>query len=175
MFRFFLLLIIAALLDCSEEWYYKKSFENRYDDIARTDTVIFPYNDKILSQYWTGDLIAFKSYADDLVVREFGEWLQYNPENVEEIWTTTHFDTLGFGLVLDSRVLNNQTGQLFNKVICMDTLINSVEMRKCDYVSWHENGNLSKTYSLITNGNPGEDGKLYGEDNLHNNRLDGFQ
>lgn len=72
------------------------------------------------------------------------------------------FDTLGLGLVQLSEVYNSQTNELHNQVICKDTIINKIDLRKCDYKWYYDNGQLNKIYSLITFGNPGAEGKLYG-------------
>ena len=165
MSKLFILVIVLLLFCCkTEEWYYQNSFDKLNTKISSGDTIKFPFNGKSNPyQYWQGDLIAFQN-GDKLIIREFGEWLQYNPDDKTEFWTRTAFDTIGWGLVLQSEVFNTQTDGFYNQVICKDTIIDKLNLRKCDYQWYHDNGHLKRINSLITFGNPGDDGKSYGNE-----------
>jgi hypothetical protein len=162
-----ILIFIAAvlLLNCrTPEWYFQKAYNKLPQTISGTDSLIFPFRGKsALGQYWDGRLIAFR-HEGELVIREFGNWAQYNPDDPEEIWTTATFDTSGSGLIISSEVYNSETGGFHNQVICKDTIISSIGIRKCDYRWYHDSGGIEKIYSLITYGNPGVDGKFYGKE-----------
>jgi hypothetical protein len=162
-----ILIFIAAvlLLNCrSPESYFQKTYKRLPQTVLGTDSLIFPFRGKsALGQYWDGPLIAFR-HEGELIIREVGNWSQYNPKDPEEIWTTASFDTSGSGLIISSEVHNTETGGFHNQVICRDTVISSVRIRKCDYKWYHDSGGIERIYSLITRGNPGVDGKFYGKE-----------
>jgi hypothetical protein len=163
------LIILLLIASCrTEKYYYQKAYNNLDSNLEEGDTLIFPFKGKANSfhQYWRGNLIAYHSNGK-MKMCEFGKWQQYNPKDPAEIWTTTAWDTLGHNLVLYSEVYNNYIGQLSNRVVCKDTLLNSVQIRKCDYRWYFDDGKLKHQYSIVTFGNPGESGQKYGSEIIY--------
>src|SRR5688572_20131605 len=164
-----LLLVLLVIVSCrTERYYYRKAYNNLDSNLAQGDTLIFPFKGRANSfqQYWQGNLMAYHSNGE-IKICEFGKWIQFNPKDHEEIWTTTAWDTLGLNLVLYSEVYNNEISKLSNRVVCNDTLVSNVQVRKCDYRWYFDDGKLKHQYSIVTFGNPGESGQKYGDEIIY--------
>ena len=166
--RFLPLLIVLFFSTCKvEQHYYQLAFESQQSNLNEGDTLVFPFMGKANPyQYWKGNLIAFRINSE-LKIYEYGDWYQYNPKNSQEIWTTSLYDTLGLNLVIMSKIHNTVTGELRNIVNCNDTTLNNIELRKCDYKWYFDNGSLNHQYSIITFKNP-DTGKKYGTETTYN-------
>ncbi len=166
--RFLPFLILLILSACKvEQHYFQQAFKSEGSNLNEGDTLIFPFKGKANPyQYWKGDLIAFRSNGE-LKINELGTWQQYNPENIQEIWTTLIWDSEGRNLVIMSKVHNTETDELRNIVNCNDTTINNIELRKCDYKYFFDDGTLKQQYSIITFENP-DTGKKYGNETTYN-------
>ena len=166
--RFLPLFIFLIFTACKvEQHYFQQAYDNSHANLSEGDTLIFPFIGKANSyQHWKGDLIAFRSNGE-VKVHELGTWQQYNPENPLEIWTTQVWDNEGRNLVVMSKVHNTETDQLRNIVNCNDTTINDVELRKCDFEWFYDDGTLKQKYSIVTFENP-DTGKKYGTEITYN-------
>lgn len=163
----FLLLIISVVTSCSaEQHYYKNAFKQQNLNLTHSDTLTFSFKGKTnSSQYWQGNLMAYHSNQKVKLV-EYGKWTQYDPNNPEKIFTKALYDTLGTRLIIVSEIYSNNTKGLINRVTCNDTLINNIQVRKCDYIWYFENGSLNHEYSIVTFTNPNK-GKKYGVETVY--------
>jgi antitoxin component YwqK of YwqJK toxin-antitoxin module len=168
--RIFLTVVLFLIItSCKvEEHYFNKAFYDQKKNLFEGDTLVFPFEGKSNpSQYWKGNLIAYKSQGE-MIVHEYGRWTQYNPDNPTEVWTLAVFDTLGKNSILLSEIYFEKTNDLMNSVVCKDTAINSILLRKCNYKWYFDNGNLEHEYSIVTFDNPGTSGKKYGVESIYN-------
>jgi hypothetical protein len=167
MHRLLILILITSLISCkAEEYYYKQALYEQEPNLEEGDSLTFHFKGQSnIQQYWQGNLIAFINKGE-LVINETGKWTQYNPENPEEIWTTLIWDSEGQNLVEMSKVHNTNNQKLWNVVNCSDTVINNINLRKCDYKWFYENGELEKEYSIITFTNPNRS-KKYGYETIY--------
>ena len=162
------LLIVLIFSACKvEQHYFQQAFDSEHSHLNEGDTLIFPFMGKANPyQYWKGELMAFRSNGE-LKVHEIGTWQQYNPEDTQEIWTTLVWDSEGRNLVMMSKVHNTEIDGLRNIVNCNDTTINSIELRKCHYKWFFDDGTLKQRYSIVTFENP-DTGKKYGTETTYN-------